>query len=93
MVQYEVQHSTHNVVHQLLSIPPPPPPPARPWLYLPYGRQMRSERGICRMQGSAKTTFGVERRQMNAIIVATEVEPEEGAGLKKKEQEDTQSLD
>ena len=36
-IKYEVRSSTHNVVHQLLSIPPPPPPPPRPCLYLPYG--------------------------------------------------------
>ena len=39
-LRYEVQCSTNNIVHQLLSIPPPPPPP-RPWLYLPYGRHTR----------------------------------------------------
>ena len=39
---YEVQHSTNNIVHQLLSILPPPPPLPRPWLYLPYGHHTRS---------------------------------------------------
>ena len=41
-INYEVRRSTHNVVHQLLTIPPPPPPPPQPWLYLPYGRHTRS---------------------------------------------------
>ena len=44
-IKYEVRSSTHNVIHQLLSIPPPPPPPLRPWLYLPYGRHTRSGEG------------------------------------------------
>ena len=39
---YKVQHSTNNIVHQLLSILLLPPPPPRLWLYLPYGRHTRS---------------------------------------------------
>ena len=89
-VQYKVQRSTHNIVHQLLSIPPPPPPPPRPWLYLPYGCQTRlgeayKERKAC------QDHFWSQRCQMNVIVV-TDVEQEEGA-TQKKEQEDAQSLD
>ena len=89
-VQYEVRSSTHNVVHQLLSIPPPPPPPPRPWLYLPYGQQTRSGEAYSERK-ACQDHFWSQRCQMNAIIVP-EVEPEEAAD-KEKEQEDDQTLD
>ena len=89
-IKYEVRSSTHNVVHQLLSIPPPPPPPLRPWLYLPYGRHTRSgevhaERKAC------QDSFWSQRCQMNAI--APEVEQEEDTAENDTHQEDDQSLD
>ena len=90
MVQYEVQRGTHNVVHQLLSIPPPPPPPPRPWLYLPYSRQTRSREAYTKSKAH-QDHFWSQRCQMNAIV-APDVEPEEGA-TQEKEQEDAQSLD
>ena len=86
-VQYEVRSGTHNVVHQLLSIPPPPPPPPRPWLYLPYGRHTRS--GEVHAERKAQQDhFWSQRRQMNTIVPE-----EEDTVNKEKKQEDDQSLD
>ena len=89
-IKYEVRSSTHNVVHQLLSIPPPPPPPLRPWLYLPYGRHTRSGEGYAERK-ARQDQFWSQRRQMNAI--APEVEQEEETAENNPQQEDNQSLD
>ena len=86
-IQYEVRSGTHNVVHQLLSIPPLPPPPLRPWLYLPYSRHTRS--GEVHAERKARQDhFWSQRCQINAIAPE-----EEDAANKETEQEDDQSLD
>ena len=89
-IKYEVRSSTHNVVHQLLSIPPPPPPPPRPWLYLPYGRHTRSREGYAERK-ARQDRFWSQRHQMSAI--APEVEQEEETAENDTQQEDDQSLD
>ena len=87
-IKYEVRSSTHNVVHQLLSIPPPPPPPPRPWLYLPYGQHTRSGEGYAECK-ARQDHFWSQRRQMNAIAPEVEQETTEDD----TQQEDDQSLD
>ena len=88
-INYKVRRGTHNVVHQLLSIPPPPPPPLRPWLYLPYGRHTRSAEVHAECKAH-QDHFWSQRRQMNAIV--PEVEQDETAE-NDAQQEDDQSLD
>ena len=85
-----MRSSTHNVVHQLLSIPPPPPPPLRPWLYLPYSRHTRSGEAYAERK-ARQDHFWSQRHQMNAI--APEVEQEEETAENDTQQEDNQSLD
>ena len=86
-VKYEACSSTHNVVHQLLSIPPPPPLPPRPWLYLPYGRCTRSSEAHAERK-ARQENFWSQRRQM------TTIKPEEeDSANQEKEQEDDQALD
>ena len=89
-IKYEVCRSTHNVVHQLLSIPLPPPPPPRPWLYLPYGRHTRSGERYAERKAH-QDHFWSQRRQMNAI--APEVEQDQETAENDTQQEDDQSLD
>ena len=79
-IKYEVRSSTHNVIHQLLSIPPPPPPPPRPWLYLPYGPHTRSGEGYAERK-EHQDQFWRRRRQMNEI--APEGEQEDGNSRKR----------
>ena len=81
----EVQRSTNNIVHQLLSIPPPPPlPPQRPWLYLPYGCQTRSAEAYQEWR-ARQNHFWALRWQANTISTDVMETPEEG--------EDAQYLD
>ena len=80
---YEVQRSTNSVVQQLLTIPPLPP---RPWLYLPYGRQTRSNEAY-RERKARQDRFWSHHRQ------ATEVQQTELPDNPPPESEDAQSLD
>ena len=89
-IKYEVRSSTHNVVHQLLSIPPPPPPPPRPWLYLPYSRHTRSGEAYAERK-ARQDQFWSQRRQMNAI--APEEDQEQKTAESDPQPEDDQSLD
>ena len=80
---YEVERSTNSVVQQLLTIPPPPP---RPWLYLPYGRQTRSNEAY-RECKACQDRFWSHHRQ------ATEIQTTETPDDPPPESEDAQSLD
>ena len=91
-IKYEVRSGTHNMVHQLLSIPLPPPPPPRPWLYLPYGRHTRSGEGYAERK-ARQDQFWSQRCQLNAIAPDGEQEQEQETAENDPQPEDDQSLD